>query len=689
LLVGTHPWQGATSRSSRLERARNSQVPKASEAGTGRRHRQLRGDLDAILSKALREAPEDRYPTAAAMHDDLQRYLDGEPVLARRGAHAYRVRKFIGRHRLAVAATAAAMFALVAALTYAVIQARTARAEARRAEDISTFLLSLFESSSPTGGGGSQLRVVDLLQQSLPRIARELEGQPQIQAELYLGVGRSLAELNAYRDSLDAFAKVDEIATRHGLERSPAAIRGRIETASALVGLGRAVEAAPVLDAADATLAAVPEGVLHALALNVRSYLYLNQGRAADAVNASLASVAVLERHSGRTHPDMLSARLNLARARYHADQCEAGLPEIDDALTRTPPGDGTTAHPLTWMFRGVRARCLADVNRTDEAVAEFERNDSYIRAAFGEQSKDYAVELTERARAEHERGNVDAALRALERADAIYDARGLADFAQYSVSLRRVQVLVAARRLREAEGETTRMLRMLTTSLPASPPRLAVARFLVAATRALQRDPGPAAPELEALAAASGISLTMQLRFRTWTGWTRVLANQPEAALRDLEPLVLALAKRGTVGARDLVAARLLAGMALLDLGQGDRARQYLEPALEAHPRLSSIDTPERAELWVALARLRLLSGDISAARDFAERADAFWRQHGAETPWAGEAAYWLGRTQEATGAESAAAENFARARRILRTATLPRHVSIATGMSGSVLER
>src|SRR5262245_1303459 len=64
LLVGTHPWQGvAASRSSRLERARHSQMPKASEAGTGRRHRQLRGDLDAILSKALREAPEDRYPT--------------------------------------------------------------------------------------------------------------------------------------------------------------------------------------------------------------------------------------------------------------------------------------------------------------------------------------------------------------------------------------------------------------------------------------------------------------------------------------------------------------------------------------------------------------------------------------------------------------------------------------------------
>ncbi|MEZ5291335.1 MAG: serine/threonine-protein kinase [Vicinamibacterales bacterium] len=681
LLVGSHPWQGSSpSRAERLERARRGHVPMASEAGHDPRYRQLRGDLDAILAKAVREAPEDRYPTAAAMRDDLQRFLDGEPVVARRGAVAYRVRKFIGRHRLAVAASAAAALALVAALTYAVAQAQSARAEARRAEDINSFLLSLFESASPTGGGGSDLRAVDMLQQSLPRIARELDGQPERQMDIYLSVGRSLAELNAYRESLDAYARVADLAQRHGLGRSPAALRARVETANALVGLGSAEDAAPVLDQVDAALASVPEGPVHAHALSVRSYLELNQERPEEAVQAGLASVALFERYVGPTHPDTVAALLNLVRARYHADQCEAGLPEIDDALTRTPPGDGANPHPLTWVFRGVRARCLTDVNRTDEAAAQFEQNDAYIRAAFGEGSKDYAIELTERARAEHERGRLDTALALLDRADAIYAARGLPDSAVYSVSLRRVQVLVSARRVPAADREAVRMQHLLTTSLPKSPQRLAVARFLVAVTHALRSGPAAMARQIEAAAEDPALTPAQQLRFKTWTGWALALAGEPEAVRRILEPLVPQLSERGALSARDLASAHLHLGTALLDVGEhASSARQHLEAALEANQRLYSTDTPERAELWVALARLRLQSGDASSAREFAERADAFWRQYEADSSWAGEAAYWLGRAREATGAPASAAEALSRAKRTLRVSTLPRHTALA----------
>src|SRR6266481_7481616 len=64
--------------------------------------RRLRGDLDAIVLKALAKRPEDRYGSAAALADDLQRYLSGEPVKARPAHPSYRFTKFVLRHPIAV-----------------------------------------------------------------------------------------------------------------------------------------------------------------------------------------------------------------------------------------------------------------------------------------------------------------------------------------------------------------------------------------------------------------------------------------------------------------------------------------------------------------------------------------------------------------------------------------------------------
>lgn len=680
LLVGRHPWQTATaSRAERLERARAGRVPRASDAAAASERRQLQGDLDAILAMALREVAADRYVTAAALRDDLTHYLSGEPVVARRGATAYRLRKFVGRHRVGVAASAAAVMALVAALSYALVQAQTARAEARRAEDINAFILSLFESASPSGGGGSELRAVDLLQQSLPRIERELATQPERQIEIYLSVGRALAELNAHRESLTAFAKVNEVASRHGFETSVAALSARIETANALVGAGDIAAAVPVLDAVDQTLAGVAPGVLHAQALGVRSYIHVNQVRPADAVTASAASVALYDRHAGRSHTGTLTALLNLVRARYHADQCEAALPEIDDALTRIPSGVGSAVHPMVWPFRVVRARCLADVNRTDESAAEFERNDDYIRSTFGAESKDYAIELLERARVEYDRGSLDVALSLIGRGEAILTSRKLPDFNQYAAALRRVLVLVNARRFREASAEAERLQHLLANVLQTSPTMAAVGQFLVTLTHGLRGELVAAVDDIESQASHSTFSPTTRLRYRVLSGWTRLLAGDPAAALPLAESVVPLLIERGPLGARDLTTTRLVAGRASLDLGNLDRAAEHLEQALDAHPKLYSVATPERADLWVALARLRLLQGDAAGAQAFVAQAEDFWRQREAKSGWAGEAAYWMGRTLETAGNRAAATEAFRRATRTLRSSSLPVHAALA----------
>ena len=81
-------------------------------ASNKQRAKALRGDLDAIVLTALKRQPTERYQSATALADDLRRYLAGQPVKAQPDSRAYRLKKFIARNTLPVAAGAAVMLAL-------------------------------------------------------------------------------------------------------------------------------------------------------------------------------------------------------------------------------------------------------------------------------------------------------------------------------------------------------------------------------------------------------------------------------------------------------------------------------------------------------------------------------------------------------------------------------------------------
>jgi len=116
--------------------------------------RQVAGELDTIVLAALRREPERRYPSAAALADDLRRWLDGRPVAAQPDTAGYRARKFVSRHRFAVGSASAVLLALVAGFGTALWQANLAREEAMRAQAESTkataikdFLLASFNTA--------------------------------------------------------------------------------------------------------------------------------------------------------------------------------------------------------------------------------------------------------------------------------------------------------------------------------------------------------------------------------------------------------------------------------------------------------------------------------------------------------------------------------------------------------------
>ena len=96
--------------------------------------KELEGDLDTIVLTALRKEPERRYLSAQALSDDIKRYLDGQPVNARGDALAYRLAKFITRHRAAALLAAFVLASVLGSMALVIRQSRIAEAQRQRAE---------------------------------------------------------------------------------------------------------------------------------------------------------------------------------------------------------------------------------------------------------------------------------------------------------------------------------------------------------------------------------------------------------------------------------------------------------------------------------------------------------------------------------------------------------------------------
>ncbi|MFG6462709.1 protein kinase [Roseateles sp. DXS20W] len=148
-----------------------------------RQARELRGDLDTIIAKALKKSPAERYANAQAMADDLQRWLSHEPIMARPDSRLYVLNRFVRRHRVAVAAGAAAVLALLGLTTVSALQARRAeaaeqQAQARRqqAEDLLSYMLGEFaDKLRPIG----RLELLDSVgAKSLGFLAEDAEAGP-------------------------------------------------------------------------------------------------------------------------------------------------------------------------------------------------------------------------------------------------------------------------------------------------------------------------------------------------------------------------------------------------------------------------------------------------------------------------------------------------------------------------------
>jgi serine/threonine protein kinase/Tfp pilus assembly protein PilF len=230
--------------------AENAEVIAVARSTTPKRlARALSGDLDNMIAMAMRKEPERRYVSAQQFAGDIQRFLDGKTVIARRTSLAYRTSKFTRRHWLGVTAGGSAAFMIVTFATmtffqsqhiaaerdHAAAERERAEHERLRAEEVSEFLVNVFKLSDPEENRGNQVTVRELLDSSANRLRSGLGNQPDTKAALLSTMGTIYNNLGQYQEALPILGE--------SLQLQPASpsktrIDTLLETGRARIGAG-------------------------------------------------------------------------------------------------------------------------------------------------------------------------------------------------------------------------------------------------------------------------------------------------------------------------------------------------------------------------------------------------------------------------------------------------------------------
>jgi len=326
-----------------------------------------RGDLNTIVLKALAKDPAHRYQAVSAMAEDIRRFLDHEPIVARRATAVYKLRKFTQRHTGFVVGLAVASVVLAGGVLGVVWQSARVRAEAQTRREVAGFLHEMLTSVDPAKTAGEVPTVRALLDDASVRLGERFREAPLVGADLHETIGETYHSLGEYAQA-EAHLRTSAGIYRTILGDSDDRTLGAVAAlALALREQDRTEEAASVL------AAAVPiardswgkgaERVLinHAVALQA-----LGRYDEAEAVY-----VEVYQRDlefGGPDSYDTLCARSNLAGFLISQLRFEDALAHIEPSCSglREAVGDD---HPKTIAAISNLGAVLCNLGRFDEGV--------------------------------------------------------------------------------------------------------------------------------------------------------------------------------------------------------------------------------------------------------------------------------------------------------------------------------
>jgi serine/threonine-protein kinase len=439
--------------------------------------RRLAGDLDTIVTKALRADPARRYPSAQALREDVQRHRDGHPIQARPETLAYRAAKFVQRHRVGVAAAALVLVSLIGGLGATVWQARVAAAariqaeqeaeraqlEAEKAQQVSNFLAGLFRDANPARSRAQDATAREILDLGAERVEAELRDQPEVQANLQGLIGQAYSDLGLFEEARRQHERSFATNAEHFGRDHP-------ETAKSLEGLGivhyrlgdydRAQEAfeevLSIREAADPPepreLASVlnnlgllqnrtgqheaavdsfdraselyievggPENPDVARALNNKGLALYQLGRYEEAASSYEQALAIHEAAFGPNNMNVAGTLGNLAEAKRRMGRTEGVEEMLRRCLAIAEQVLGPIHNNVATAYDSL-GRFLADQQRYDEAIAAHQRAIEVYSQALAPDHPYVAFPLGSLGNIEHARGRPADAIPYFEQALAI-----------------------------------------------------------------------------------------------------------------------------------------------------------------------------------------------------------------------------------------------------------------------------
>jgi eukaryotic-like serine/threonine-protein kinase len=293
--------------------------------------RQLRGDVDLITLKALEKDRSRRYSTPLELAADIGRYLRNEPVTARPASAAYRVHKYIRRHRIGVAVAGAMAVLLV---SFAVAQAfelrritserdRATRERDRatrerdRADRITTFMTDMFKVSDPSEARGNSITAREILDKGSKEIETGLAKDPELQAQMMHVMGAVYSELGLYPQAQSLLAGAVDIRRRVLGPKRPETLESMRNLAIALYREGRFADAEK-LDRETLDMRRRVFGPEHPDTLKSLNNLgndLLQEGRFAEAEKLDRETLDMRRRVLGVENRETLTSMNNLALA--------------------------------------------------------------------------------------------------------------------------------------------------------------------------------------------------------------------------------------------------------------------------------------------------------------------------------------------------------------------------------------
>lgn len=678
LLTGARPYKLGRVGGAALEEAiLKAEIPRASATSSLKRDdaRALRGDLDAILTKALRRHPADRYASVQAFADDIQHYLAGEPVQAQAPSRGYLLLKFVKRNRLAVAAAVTVAVTLICGALISMWQANIARQEAARAARVKDFVTSIFTQAVPKTGVGGTVTAADLLGVAAKRLDRELADDPAVSAELGYIIAESYDALG-YDGELEALLR----ATVARAERAFGAdgdltLDSKVSLASAIMlrdPQGALSLLQQIKPKAVSDLPKHPERAVKVL--RFQSFALAKLNRRDESYAALHQGIEFAERYLGANNEDTIWLIGLLSNTEGRFGDRVPQLQHALDAYQRATRVFGTLRpHNTLIAVERWYADALRENDRPAEAVP-------LLRQVLADQQRlDSAVTVRVRnaklqlGNALARVGEVDEALRIIRESVALEREQNPVDTDDrraYGEAL--ANALALAMRIEEALAQDEYLMQLV-QHLGVEPPGSAIARNLRHA-RLLALD-GRATAALPFIAASEDLArktgdaeTSFQVRL------TRAFVARMQGKFAQADSILSAMAAdAGQFQRRVALQSDFSTEQALVDLEQGDMAG-----AATALSRCETLFKQAQIEPSLRVrgcllgnARLRIIQGSGAEAVRYLQPLLRSMQSVNPNSAWHGEVLYWLAKAQEASGSlDESSQQDQERARTMLARA-------------------